>query len=537
MSETAKLTEAIAAELLADDQTPEPLEAQFVDDCLRANERGDGVLYATMQRDRYLWNTTPKDGEWLRWGGRVWEKDDSRRSVAAVDQAALQYEWRAEELVEEIRAQGIDKDHADAWKIELAKQHKERAKRLRSKSGAEKALFWAPVVDESFCAREGDFDQQPMLLPCANGVINLETGALLDGRPADLLTRAIDVSYYPTAPCDDWVSFVEEVSGSQEMAGFIKRLFGYAISGRSKEQHIFCFLGPGRNGKGVLFDLIASVMGPYYHDISKAMLIEQRTEPGPNATSEHKYSLLGKRIICGAETNRRQKIDAGAVKDLTGENTITCRPLFRSEVSFRPTHTLFLQTNHLPTGLTSDFALVQRLLLIVFPFMYVDDPQIEGKKRPGLAGQFRKKDPNLRERLGTTAGKEGILRWLVEGSKEYEAVGLAIPQAVLDGVGALERENDYLGRFISECLVHSTDPGAKASVKEILTTLKWWWQLNMDERESAQPNPKWLARNLRERGYRVELDTATSYTYVWSVMVKYEVAIEAGNWQTSGGRR
>ncbi|MCL2791452.1 MAG: hypothetical protein FWD79_12595 [Desulfobulbus sp.] len=57
-------------------------------------------------------------------------------------------------------------------------------------------------------------------MPCANGVIDLKTGALINGRPEDRLTKVINVEYDPTADYQKWHDFVAEVSGSEEKAKF-----------------------------------------------------------------------------------------------------------------------------------------------------------------------------------------------------------------------------------------------------------------------------------------------------------------------------
>lgn len=79
-----------AAQLLGSKER-EPLEPHFVKDCLDSNERGDGCLFATLFKDKYLLNNTPKDGEWYRWFGHVWEIDKKSRAFADVEQCALEY--------------------------------------------------------------------------------------------------------------------------------------------------------------------------------------------------------------------------------------------------------------------------------------------------------------------------------------------------------------------------------------------------------------------------------------------------------------
>lgn len=510
------------AEELAVAAAPVELEAAFIKSCLDLNERGDGILFAALCRMGFRYNTTPKDGEWYTWAGHVWQRDDFRRAFAAVEQVALEYQAMMEPLQRDIDDLGMNslpsrdqKQHPDGWKLSLCASYKKRIDRLRTVVGAGKVLEWAPVVDESIACRESDFDKQPHLLPVKNGVVDLRTGVLTGGRPDDLLTRALDIDYDPHADYQEWVDFIAEITDDPEVAAFIKRSLGYGSTGYSHEQHIWVFTGPGRNGKGVLFDLIGDVMRPYYHVISRGMLIEQRSEPSPSAASEHKYSLLGQRIVVGSETNRGQRIDAGAVKGLTGDDDIVCRPNFKSEITFKPSHTLFLHTNHVPRGLTMDFALVQRLLKIEFPFMYVDDPEAEEKMKPLMAGRFRKKDPNLKAKL--RKNKAGILRWLVEGAMEWYQGGLAPPASITDAVRSLAEDEDYTGRFVKDCLVRM-DGDTRLSCQDMYNVFKWWWAQNEEDQASKRiPAMKTINGQLRERGIQVEMVGGKTWIYGYSV--------------------
>lgn len=512
LAEMAAQVQARAAELLAGDggEKKKELPYDFVKQCLDSNERGDGCLFATLHRGKFVFNTTPKDGEWYVWDDHVWRIDDFRLSMAAVEDVALEYDKAAEQAAT-LMNDAEDKDDAK-MKEEIFKKFRKRVDRLRTENGAKKALYWAPVVLREMACRESDFDKQPWLLPVRNGVVDLRTGVLTAGRPDDMLTRALDIDYDPRADYQPWVEFVEEICGSSEMAGFIKRSFGCGITGHAYEQYIWVFTGPGRNGKGVLFDLIGEVMRPYYHVISRAMLIEQRSEPSPSAASEHLYSLMGKRIVVGAETNKGQRIDAGAVKSLTGDDDIKCRPNFKSEIVFTPSHNLFLHTNHVPIGLTRDFALVQRLLLVDFPLMFVADPEAEARKRPAMALRFRRKDPTLKDKL--RACKQGILRWLVEGTREWIEIGLSPPEHVSSAVTKVADDEDYVGRFMRDCLVHfPDDTDLRISTTTMYDAFSWWWSLNIDEGEKRKPAMKTVNASIRERGHVVESVGGRAWLY------------------------
>lgn len=515
------------AEALSVPEDRPEIDPAFVRSCRDTNERGDGVLYATVNAGRFLWKVHfAGSGEWLVWRGNVWEPDLRGEAFGAVEQVALLYQEQADQVAGEIKALDIQPKQEGAWRFKLKEKLEKGAERLRGVTGAERCLKWAPVVDHRMVVVEHQLDQQPMLLPVQNGVIDLSTGALTRGRPEDLLSKALDLDYDPRADYTPWADFVLEICGGrQDLAAFLKRSFGYAITGHALEQYIWVFVGPGRNGKGVLFGLIAEVMGSYYRELSRGMLIEQRNEPSPSAASEHLYSLLGRRIVVGAETNRGQRIDTGAVKMLTGEDKVTCRPLFKSEISFAPTHTLFLHTNHIPQGLTSDFAMLQRILRVDFPNMYVDDPEAEARRYPLQADKFRKKDPGLKERLRQY--RQGILRWLVEGCLEWQRDGIAPPTIVSEWVGELAREEDYISEFIRDCLVESDIGGTRISCADMYGAMRWWWSVNRDPKLKRIPALKTVTTELRNRGYKVE-KTGGRY-WCEGLHLGYEIASEVSD--------
>ena len=522
-----------AAEILYQVEPEQKLiDPKLVKQCLDANERGDGVLFATLNRGKFLCNVSVKEAKketpWYLWGGHVWQRDDFSEIYNGAEATAIAYQQQADTLSEDIKEKKIkSKSHDEGWKISLRDKYKARSNRLRSQNGANKAMHYAPIVDKTMATREGEFNQMPWLLPCKNGVIDLKTGTLINGRPEDLLTKAIDIEYDPHADYSEWQKIIEEIADSKEIASFIKRSIGYAATGFSYEQYIWVFVGTGRNGKGILFDLIGDILGPYYHEISRAMLVEQRSEPGPAAASEHKYSLIGKRMILGSETNKGQKIDGAAIKGLTGEDRINCRPNFKSEIIFKSTHSLFLQTNHLPHGLTRDFALKQRTLKIEFPWMYVDDPEAEALAAPNQAERFKSKDKNLKDRLREI--KPGILRWIVEGCLEWQQLGIAPPESIIKAVDDLSKEEDYIGQFIEDCLIAKSDPDdTRSYTADVYDLFRWWWAHNMDSQERRIPGLKSMNSQMRDRGCTV--DKKGGKVWLYHYILDPTIEIETKDW-------
>ncbi|SJZ82895.1 DNA primase family protein, partial [Garciella nitratireducens] len=110
-----------------------------------------------------------------------------------------------------------------------------------------------------------EFDQDPLVLNCANGTLFLTS---MDFRPhnsEDRLTKISGVRYDPEAKSEQWDRFIHEImSGDEEKAKFLQKAFGYSISGDTRYECLFVLYGATtRNGKGTLCESILKVLGSY----------------------------------------------------------------------------------------------------------------------------------------------------------------------------------------------------------------------------------------------------------------------------------
>lgn len=104
------------------------------------------------------------------------------------------------------------------------------------------------------------------------------------------------------APCPHWEHFVTEIMGDDpEMAAFLQRVFGYGVTGLARE-HIFLVLfGRGRNGKGIMTEVIQTVLGEQNATTALAgpvqseMLLDReepqcrRAQPGHHVSARSAY--------------------------------------------------------------------------------------------------------------------------------------------------------------------------------------------------------------------------------------------------------
>jgi putative DNA primase/helicase len=217
-----------------------------------------------------------------------------------------------------------------------------------------------------------------------------------------------------------------------------------------------------------------------------------RSSAGP---SPDIMALRGRRIVFASENEEHAKMSTSRVKWLTGGDEITARnPFDKFDVTFQPTHNLFLLTNHKPHVSADDFAFWERVLLITFNVAYVMRKPSAPNERPA--------DPRLGQKL--LAESDGILAWMVRGCLQWQERGLDPPPAVSAAVAQYRRDEDIIGDFIEECLLLAPDDQAGVPARDVYDVFAWWWARNVTKNP---PKQKWLGNLLGRRFRREKVGT------------------------------
>jgi len=459
-----------------------PDDPDFVQQCFANNELGDGILFSVLQRNKFIFDASA--GEWLVWAGHYWARDITGQALAAVEDVAMTYVRELQAIGRKIGAT-TDEDEIERLTKSQSRVIR-RIDKLRSVRGRQNCLAFAYTCGESSLVTTGDhLDTKPWLLPCSNGVIDLQTGLLLPGQPDDLMTRAATVEFPEgvddylvtgeNSPCPHWEAFVAEImGGNQELADYLGRLFGYGITGLVRE-HVFAVLfGHGRNGKGTMIETLAAILGPLAAPVPSELLLDQNRVSNPSGPSPAIMALRGLRLAFCSETDQGRRFSASRVKWISGGDTLTGRnPHDRFPSTFQPSHLLCLASNYKPKADASDYAFWQRLHLIEFCMSYVKNPRKENE---------RPIDKTLPERLLEEG--PGILAWLVRGCLLWQKVGLNPPPAVLSATADYRRSEDDLAEWIEDRCIEAED--AAVTAKAAYQSFRDWWAANISDKPPSQ---------------------------------------------------
>ena len=412
-------------------------------EALGNGQDGDSDLCVDMLRDRFCFDHAA--GRWHRWRDHYWEEDCAGESLEALREIVLVYKSEAENqarIRREAAIAGKGTEEKTAQKLEalLLKRIRE-LQRYRYKRDI---LILAAAGKNSLGITGEEWDRNPWLLPVKNGVVELKAGTFRPGKPGDFLKTVAPTEWNSEAKAPAWNDFLWSIFNEDpDLVAYLQRLLGYAITGLRTEHILPILWGKGRNGKGTLLETLAGVLGPLAGPVKAELLLEQGRVRSSAAPDSDMMALRGRRLAWASETDEGRKLNAGKVKWLVGGDSLVGRPPYgRREITWTPTHSLFLLTNHRPKANPLDFALWERIHLIPFALSFVDDPRGPSE---------RKRDPDIGEKLKAEA--PGILTWLVEGCRIWQKRGLDPPEVVKAATREYRQEEDDIGRFIDEIAV------------------------------------------------------------------------------------
>lgn len=445
------------------------LSGEYVDQCAKDGELGDARLFIQLVRDRFCYDHAA--GRWFRFTGHVWEEDLLGEVTATLQEVSETYTTRAKEWAW-IRLKAAREQDKELEKRAAVHENllSKKISSLQQMKHLKYVLSFAAAGAESLGLKGSEFDANPSLLACSNGVLDLNTFQFRPGRPGDLLRSPCPTEWRgleEEAPT--WERFLREIfNGNDKLVSFIQRVLGYALSGTVLEHVLLVLYGPqGRNGKGTFLETTGSVLGPRLSGpVSGEFLLAQGWPRSADQASPTIVSLLGKRIVWASETDEGRALNGGRVKWLCGGDTLTGRsPYGRRNVTFRPTHTLLLLTNHKPRVDAEDAAIWERIMLVPFDVRFVDNPE-------GPNERFRDKD--LPEKLKAEAS--GILAWLVRGLAEWREQGLAPPEMVRGATKEYRKGEDVLQHFLDEKCIEADHAESRAG--ELYECYRAWTASN-----------------------------------------------------------
>lgn len=372
---------------------------------------GDNLMYVPELEAWYIWSEKP-DYRWRR----------------ASD---VEIEHWAKETIRGL-AKEADEYHSDEDRgafFEFCKIS-QQARMVRN-------MVTLAASEPKVCVPARELDKDPFLLGVRNGIVDLRTGALLPPDKSARITLIAGCDYDPKAEAPLFERTLREVfSGDEELTEYMLRVFGYALLGQPTEDIMVIAFGNGANGKSTITNAVRKTFGGYARAAEASSFVSDGKQGGAGGAREDLVRLRGARLVYVNEPDENGELREGAVKSMTGGDTITARGLYaKDSVEIAPTWTVIMPTNHKPIIKGSDNGIWRRMVMIPFERNFENDPTIQ-------------KDPKREEKL--LGEMRGILTLLVQAALRYQRDGLTPPAQVRAARDAYRSQMDLLAEWLEE---------------------------------------------------------------------------------------
>ncbi|MDB6035313.1 MAG: hypothetical protein JWM16_5651 [Verrucomicrobiales bacterium] len=155
----------------------------------------------------------------------------------------------------------------------------------------------------------------PELIPCKNGVLNLDSGELNPFSPEQGFRHKLDVPYEPSAVCPTFMRVLES-SMAKEDINLFQRWCGLALTGANHSQALMILVGTSGGGKGTCVRVLKGILGSSQMATLRPKQLTSRFEIG---------RFVGRTLLYGPDVGPDffNCDGAAVIKSLTGGDPMT----------------------------------------------------------------------------------------------------------------------------------------------------------------------------------------------------------------------
>jgi P4 family phage/plasmid primase-like protien len=329
-----------------------------------------------------------------------------------------------------------------------------------------KCLF----IDEKF---EELLDNRSYLLGFDNGVYDLKLHIFREGMPDDYISLSTNKNYIPYDPSLPEIieinTFFSKLFTNEVLRNYVLDILTCAIDGSIAQERFYVFIGDGSNGKSRLLDFIQKTMSDYYSTLPIALLTQKRA--ASNSAQSELERTKGRRFAVLQEPSENDKINVGLMKELSGNDRILTRGLYKDPYEFKPQFKMILACNELPE-VGCDGGTFRRIRVIEFSSRFCENPD------PNKANEFPM-DLQLSEKLERCV--DAFLSMLIERHKNLNPNKINEPREVINATQKYRNNNDIVGQYMNDNIIIDSAYKEKIGLMEIYNDFKQWANKNINK--------------------------------------------------------
>jgi hypothetical protein len=237
-------------------------------------------------------------------------------------------------------------------------------------------------------------DNNVNLLAFNNKVYDISIKNFRDIKPDDYITKTTKINMptkYDKAIEDKIYDLLLDIFDCKENYEYWLKTTALSLFG-NKYESCYILTGTGGNGKGLLSKILIKLFGDYLYTANNTFLTEKIKAGGANSTLANCKGIRYL-LICEPDDGNDAEFNVDFIKAITGGDNITTRDLFKTNITYTPQFTPFIQCNKKPALGKMDNGIKRRLKIQKFKNTFVEKPdpkKNEKQANPNLKSSFNK---------------------------------------------------------------------------------------------------------------------------------------------------
>jgi P4 family phage/plasmid primase-like protien len=314
-------------------------------------------------------------------------------------------------------------------------------------------------------------DKNPWLIAFRNGVYDLKANMFRPGIPEDYLSLQMPIEYSEYQESDKLVqevyTFFEKIFPDREVRDYFMDVASEVFVGGNRKKHVYFWSGEGDNGKSVTELFFEKMLGEYAVKLPTSLIVGKRTQSSA-ACPELVRAGNGVRWAILQEPDKKDIINIGILKELSGNDSFFARGLFQAGGEIEPMFKLTVICNDPPSIPYSDKATWNRIRVIPFESTFSSDAPTDYDEQ--LRTKVFPKDPFFAEKIPSLIKP---FAWVLLNHRK-KGVKLVDPAKVTLATDGYRKKNDTYRQFVDERII--TAANARINLAELYTSFKEWFK-------------------------------------------------------------
>ena len=325
-------------------------------------------------------------------------------------------------------------------------------------------------LDQNFSEK---IDNNPNLLGFTNGVLDMENLVFREGRPTDYITLSTEYEYRHVTENEEEMRQIDDYLSRVFVDPRIREYFldqaASILKGGNINKKVMVWSGVGDNSKSVMVTLVRKSFGRYFYEFPTALLTGKRTQS--SSASPELAKSKGSRFAVIQEPSEKEEFNIGFLKEISGNDTIYTRALFKEPSSFLPQFKLVVICNKLPKIPSDCQATWNRIRVLDYESKFVEESDCASTLEEQIK---QRKFPIDRSFSFSEHMVQAFMSKLFERYKKIIKRGYvpAEPEQVTKATKMYRVKNDIYMNFINDKL--KDDPESFLTVSDMYGAFKDW---------------------------------------------------------------